>query len=184
MTYDEAGDRLLLLDAATNRLIEIRGGARALRLGPVELESPRLGPARIEGLALDRGRERVRARPPRAPHRRVPPACRRKRRRRGLEHDSIPLAEGIRGDLRGLAFDPRTRHFFILSPGLGTLYEVNETGRGVGAIDVSALDLREPGGMVLAPSGDPTDDPAARSLYVAVAGGSRKRRAAMSPRSR
>jgi hypothetical protein len=74
--------------------------------------------------------------------------------------------------VRGLAFDPGTGHLFMLA-GTRTLYETSGTGALLSTHDVSEAGLRAPGGMVVAPSGDQTDDPSEQSLYIADAGSGR-----------
>ena len=73
------------------------------------------------------------------------------------------------GDPRGLAFDPTTGHLHLLSPSEEKLYEVTRTGATVATRSLLQSDcgLRNPQGMVFAPSGDLTDDPARMSLYAA-----------------
>jgi hypothetical protein len=74
---------------------------------------------------------------------------------------------GVAADaLRGLAFEPATGHLFVLSD-TRTLLELGGSGELVRSHDVSEARLRNPGGMVFAPSGDQTDDPASHSLYIA-----------------
>jgi hypothetical protein len=71
--------------------------------------------------------------------------------------------------LRGVAFEPRTKHLFILA-GTRTLYETTASGELVRTHDISEARLRNPGGMVVAPSGDQTDAPSIQSLYIADTG--------------
>jgi hypothetical protein len=73
---------------------------------------------------------------------------------------------GLTG-LKGIARDPETGHFHILSRRDKRLYELNENGLIVAYRDLSGMDLVNPGGMVFALSGDLTDDPTAMSLYIA-----------------
>jgi uncharacterized protein YjiK len=71
---------------------------------------------------------------------------------------------------RGLAFDPTTGHLQVVNPAEQELYELSQTGQVVTTRNLVALDLSDPQGMVFAPSGDSTDDPATMSLYVANRG--------------
>ncbi len=71
--------------------------------------------------------------------------------------------------LEGLAFDPGSGHLYLRG-GTRTLYETSSTGELLLTYDISVVRLRNPGGMVVAPTGDQTDDPSAQSLYVADAG--------------
>src|SRR5262245_33282579 len=90
----------------------------------------------------------------------------------GIESATVSYHElfGIPADqVRGMAFDPSSRHLFLLA-GSQTLYETSATGELLLTHDISAARLRSPGGMVVAPTGDQTDDPAAQSLYIADGG--------------
>ena len=71
---------------------------------------------------------------------------------------------------RGLALDPNTGHFHVLSTDEKMLYELTEAGLLVATRDLSAFKLNDPQGMVFAPSGDLTDDPSQLSLYIADSG--------------
>ncbi len=68
---------------------------------------------------------------------------------------------------RGLAFDPATRHLHLVSPAEQELVELTLTGQVVAYRDLSGFHISNPQGMVFAPSGDQTDDPAEMSLYLA-----------------
>ncbi len=71
---------------------------------------------------------------------------------------------------RGIAFNPNTNHLYVFSAAKQMLYELTEAGQVVSIRDLSPLALRDPQGMVFAPSGDLTDDPALMSLYIADSG--------------
>ena len=73
-------------------------------------------------------------------------------------------------DLRGLAFDSSTHRFYVLDARARVVYELGEGGEMLRGFDLGAVRLQDPGGLVLAPSGDLTDDPARTSLYIADAG--------------
>ena len=68
--------------------------------------------------------------------------------------------------LQGLAFDPTTGDLLTLGGAL-TLYRISATGALLESQDISSAHLRNPAGLVFAPTGDLTDDPSAHSLYVA-----------------
>ncbi len=70
-------------------------------------------------------------------------------------------------DLRGIAFNPRDGHLYVMSPDEERLYELTAAGRVIGFRDLTPVGIRSPQGMVFAPSGDATDDPSVVSLYVA-----------------
>gem|GEM_PF-1206202 len=73
-------------------------------------------------------------------------------------------------DPRGLALDPTTGHLHILNATGQALYELTQTGQLVTIRDLTEFGLAEPRGIVFAPSGDLTDDPAQMSLYLAEKG--------------
>lgn len=85
------------------------------------------------------------------------------------EISRVPLA-GLPG-LRGLAFDAANGNLYVLSPAGQTLYELSPTGRVIATRDLTTFGLKDPQGMVFAPSGDLTDDPSQMSLYIADSGG-------------
>ena len=89
----------------------------------------------------------------------------------GLAEASVTAVslQGLRG-LRGLAWHPGRGHLFAISPETEQLVEVTVAGQVVAKRDLSGFGLRQPQGMVFAPSGDQTDDPAELSLYVADSG--------------
>lgn len=69
--------------------------------------------------------------------------------------------------VRGLAFDPATRHLHLVSPAEQKLVEFTPTGQVMAYRELSGFHLSNPQGLVFAPSGDQTDDPAEMSLYLA-----------------
>jgi hypothetical protein len=71
---------------------------------------------------------------------------------------------------RGLAFDPTTSHLHLVIPADHNLVEVTQSGQLVATRDLSGFHIGSPRGMVFAPSGDQTDDPAQVSLYLADSG--------------
>jgi DNA-binding beta-propeller fold protein YncE len=81
----------------------------------------------------------------------------------------VDLRELGVSDLRGLAFNPRDGHLYLLSRARQTLYEITIDGQLVAMRDLGEIraTLSDPQAMVFAPSGDQTDDPAQMSLYVA-----------------
>jgi uncharacterized protein YjiK len=72
-------------------------------------------------------------------------------------------------DVRGLAFDPSTGHLQLR--GGDSLYELTTAGEVVAVRDLAGFDLVNPEGMVIAPSGDQTDETSTTSVYVADSGG-------------
>jgi uncharacterized protein YjiK len=70
------------------------------------------------------------------------------------------------GELSGLAFNASTHHLYVLNGSQRQLYELTETGQVISVLDLSDLHLLDPRGMIFAPNGDPTDDPASVNLYI------------------
>jgi DNA-binding beta-propeller fold protein YncE len=87
-----------------------------------------------------------------------------------VQRMALPIHSG--NLLRGLAYDPVSKHLFVLNPTEQLLIELSVDGQPMARYDLSAMPLANPRGMVFAPSGDPTDAPAQTSLYV-VDGSSR-----------
>ena len=84
-----------------------------------------------------------------------------------------PLSDRIAAtDLRGLALNPSNRHLYTVSPQAQTLYELTQQGKLVNSYRFADVDLTELKGMVFAPSGDRTDDPARMSLFLLTSNGS------------
>jgi len=81
----------------------------------------------------------------------------------------ITLAS-IASNFTGLAVDARTGHLFVLASATRTLWELDASGSPIATRDLTTAGLHDPRGMVLAPSGDPTDPSAQLSLYIADAG--------------
>jgi hypothetical protein len=67
---------------------------------------------------------------------------------------------------RGLAIDPGTGNLFVFGTNSRRLYELSGNGELLAVHDVAPIGLGVPSAMVFAPSGDPTDDDAATSLYL------------------
>ena len=78
----------------------------------------------------------------------------------------IDLEDDVLIDLRGIAFNPADEHLYLLSPSEHKLHELTTAGTLIANHDLSHIDIVRPQGMVFAPSGDPTDDPAEMGLYI------------------
>lgn len=70
-------------------------------------------------------------------------------------------------ELRGIALNPTSGRFQLLSPSAQLLYEVTAKGEVVATRDVKGLGLNDPQALVFAPSGDQTDSASQISLFVA-----------------
>jgi Carbohydrate binding domain/SdiA-regulated len=71
---------------------------------------------------------------------------------------------------RNVAGDPATGHTFVLDLAAGQLLELGTSGNTISIRSVEELGLISVQGMVIAPSGDQTDDPDATSLFISDAG--------------
>jgi hypothetical protein len=169
LAFDSRHRRALLLDHA-DRLLEVKVDADgdldprtlvrrdALRLDLRDPQGMSVDPASGNVFILDAAQPRLV---------RVEPAA-------DGSFDAAAISEvdlrpgGVTA-VRGLAIDPSTGHVHLR--GEQTLYELTVNGEIEAARDLAGLDLVNPQGMVFAPSGDQTDDPAQPSLYVADSGG-------------
>ncbi len=171
MAFDNKANRLLLINSSAKRLIELMVGSDG-KLDPSALTSHKVhhfGIQNPQGMTVD----------PESGHLFILDATGPRLVRVEPEPDGgfdnaliskIDLQLTDVGDLRGLALDPTSGHFYVLSPIEQKLYELTLRGQVVAARDLSELDIRELQGMVFAPSGDLTDDPLEASLYIADSG--------------
>ena len=182
VAYDRHGERLLMLDVASRSLHAIPVGADGEFASDrvVRLEAPRVGPLRSVGMTvdpatgevfvLDRLLRRILRFTPAAPDAGAEALA------AVPEARTIALGPLAPIDLNGLAFDPVSGHLFTLDPVRRVVHELGVDGSHVASYDVSAIRLSDPQGMVFAPSGDQTDDPATLSLFVADPGTPASRR--------
>lgn len=70
------------------------------------------------------------------------------------------------GHLRGIAYNPHNDHLYVGAPDRDRIYELTTGGRLVAELDLAGLSLNDMRNLVVAPSGDTTDDPGLMSLYV------------------
>jgi uncharacterized protein YjiK len=169
MAYDARRSRLLFLGDA-RQLLEVPVGGSG-ELDPARLsrhDAGRLGFSSPQGMAVDPASGVVfivDADVPRIV--RVEPQA-----DGGFDEaatSDLDLRPSGIGDVRGLAFDPSTGHLQLR--GGESLYELTTAGEVVAVRDLAGFDLVRPEGMVIAPSGDQTDEPSATSVYVADRGG-------------
>lgn len=81
---------------------------------------------------------------------------------------TVDLASVTRAP-RGLAIHPVNGHFFVLA-GTGSLVELDDSGRILTSRDLATVGLNDPRAVVIAPTGDSTDDASLLSAYVVDAG--------------
>ncbi|MEO5985450.1 MAG: hypothetical protein ABIW50_08970, partial [Candidatus Limnocylindria bacterium] len=82
---------------------------------------------------------------------------------------SVIRLSGVEEPVSGLAVAP-DGNLFTLDVDATTIYEFRADGTLLATRDINDDGLRAPQGLVLAPSADPTDDPAKQNLYVADGG--------------
>ena len=146
MAFDEVGNRLLVLQHDSNRLIEIKAGPDGVPGSGVStnIDAAHFDLADPQGMAIDPiggdlyildtvWSEVLRIKPDPI---------------RGFEQPeitTIPLwPHGLDTfELRGITFDPATGHLHILDPKEQRLYEVKTTGVIAANRDLSGLGLRE-----------------------------------------
>ena len=178
IVFDAKHRRLFFFEATTSELVEVWLGpdssvgleevARlsASELGLVEPRGMAVDPSGESLYVFDRAREMIvqldlrgdleRAAPVHLSDHRVSTVV--------LEARGLPA-------LGGLAYDPSSHHFLILSSSLASLYEFSDTGDLVGSHDVSDLELVDPVRLLFArSSADLTDDLSVMHLYLADGG--------------
>ena len=69
--------------------------------------------------------------------------------------------------LRGLAYNAQTDRFYTLDTQTQTIYELTKSGQTVRRLSISSVGLKNPQGIVIAPTADPTDDPELVDLFIA-----------------
>lgn len=88
----------------------------------------------------------------------------------GAETSTIDLgASGIVSP-RSLAFNPSTGTLHVVVPAEQKLIELSQSGEVLARRDLAEFGLKDPQGMVFAPSGDQTDDPSQINLFLADSG--------------
>jgi len=171
LTFDAKRPRLLILDSQKRELVAIPAGADA-SLAPqreVHFRVEHFGVVDPQGLAVDPASGRLFVLDREGPWLlRVDPD------EQG-DFDAAAVSRVDFGrvdlsDLRGFAYDRTTGHLHVLTGPKWTLSELTEEGELVATRDLSGSGLFDPRGIVFAPSGDMTDEPAKESLYVADAG--------------
>ena len=164
LAFDPTDDLIILIDADGGTLSGLSGQSLRSTSGALFPEAPvALGPALGEpvGLTVDPDSGRVFVLDGAGPSvtivDQVPT----------LSQATVVALAGLAGrDLVGLAFDPADGHLYTAESDGSQLYEVDLTGALIDTHDLGAAGLTRPTGMVLAPSGDSTDDPSVMSLYV------------------
>jgi hypothetical protein len=171
MTFDSQANRLLLYEGATEELIEIRAGADG-QLDPGTLTrypAQSYGVQNARGMAVDPQSGQLIILDASGPRLvRVEPDA-----GQGFGQVTVTVVDLEQTGLvepQGLAIDPNSGHLHIASPSEQKLYELTQSGQEIAYRDLSEFDLSNPQGMVIAASGDPTDNPSELSLYLADSG--------------
>jgi hypothetical protein len=82
----------------------------------------------------------------------------------------ISLATPKRAQLRGLAYEPSSGHYFTFDGRAKILYELDRAGQRVMSYDLVEMNLTNLQGLVSAPSADRTDDPSMTDLFLTDSG--------------
>jgi len=167
VAYDSLVGRLLLLRAAGNQLLDVREDANG-NIDPQTLTRyniNRWGLQDPQGMAVDANGVLYILDAAGPSLLRVQPGAGGDLRTASVSQINLSLVAP-----RGIAFDPTTGTLHVMALGEQRLYELSSTGDVLGVRDISSLGLQNTQGMVFAPSGDQTDDPARMSLFVAEAG--------------
>jgi uncharacterized protein YjiK len=69
-------------------------------------------------------------------------------------------------DAQGLSLNPTNGHLYFLSPSQQKAYEISTSGQVVTVFDLAPFSLTDPQSLVVASSGDRTDEPTIMSLYI------------------
>jgi uncharacterized protein YjiK len=171
VAFDNRVGRLLILHSSANQLLEVQEDANGnldLRtltrhnIQSFDLQDP-------QGMAFDEARGVLYILDAAGPRIvRVEPGADGSFERAGVS--TIDLVSSGLTAPRGLAFEPGTGNLHVMVPTAQKLYEVTLSGEVVAERDLAEFGLKDPQGMVFAPSGDQTDDPSQVSLFLADSG--------------
>jgi hypothetical protein len=171
LAYDNQARRMLLLRPDTKWLLEVPEGSDG-RPNPARMlrhDTKRFGLQKPQGITIEPASGDVLILDSIGPRiLRIHPAP------GGSLEGAVVSAVDLRATgvvaPRGMAFDPSTGHLHLFSPSDQKLVELTQAGEPVATRDLSVFHFDNPQGMVFAPSGDQTDDPAQMSLYLADSG--------------
>jgi uncharacterized protein YjiK len=163
VAFDLSGSRLLMLDAAgALAAVPTRPDGRLDPAAPRRALAGALGLSKPKGMTVDPTSGRLYILDAAGP--RIVSFVPGSGQRVQIDLHGLGVA-----DLRGLAFNQRDGHLYLLSPARQALFELDATGQLLATRDLVSPDFKliDPQAMVFAPSGDQTDDPAQLSLYIA-----------------
>src|SRR5574341_1075445 len=171
VTFDNHLGRLLIIQSSANQLLEVQEGAAG------NLDSSTLtrydvkyfGLQNPQGMAVDAATGYLYILDAVGPRLlRVQPRA--DGSFEGAEVSVVDLGSSGIVSPRGLAFDPNTGNLHVVIPAEQKLVELTQSGEVVTTRDLTEFGLKDPQGMVFAPSGDQTDDPSQISLFLADSG--------------
>jgi hypothetical protein len=171
VALDNQTGRLLILHSSANQLLEVQEDATGNldvktltrhNIGHFDLQNP-------QGLAFDAARGVLYILDAEGPH-----VLRVESKVDGSFEGAgvtvINLASTGLGFPRGLAFEPGTGNLHVIMPGEQKLIELSLGGELMATRDLTEFGLKNPQGMVFAPSSDQTDDPSHFNLFLADSG--------------
>jgi uncharacterized protein YjiK len=171
VAFDNRVGRLLILHSSANQLLEVREDANG-NLDPKTLTQYNIGHFGLQdpqGMAFDAAREVLYILDAAGPRLvRVEPGAHGSFEESGIS--IIDLGPSGLGAVRGLAFELGTGNLHVMVPAEQKLYELTLSGEVVAERDLTEFGLKDPQGMVFAPSSDQTDDPSQFSLFLADSG--------------
>ncbi len=173
ISFDEQTNELLLVDADSQKLFRIK----------VEVETAVANPAitvtslaslsldNINGLTIDTAREQlvfldndkqqlVRL----TTHQQLDSDN--KAVVKANDTSRVGLSQLNAAKLQGLSFNPQNGNYYLLNPAEQKVYELTSAGQLVTTFDLADLGITSPQSLVLAPTGDATDDPTNMSIYI------------------
>ncbi len=180
VVVDSQSENLLLLNPETQELVQIKlpsSDSFAEALPVVErFDMSAYGVHKAQGMTLDRDTNRLFILDAQTLQIIVITADSRGRFDGGDEAvksgrvQQIPLPQLQGTTLRGLAFDPYSKHLYVLDTTNQMLVELSDKGAVISQRSLTFLELANSQAMVFGPSSDLTDDPKITNLYLADAG--------------
>ena len=171
VAFDNRVGRLLILPGSANQLLEVREDANG-NLDPSTLTRHNISHFELhdpQGMAFDTARGVLYILDVAGP-RIVRVELGVDGSFEGAGISIVDLGSSGLGAVRGLAFEPGTGNLHVMVPAEQKLYELTLSGEVVAERDLTEFGLKDPQGMVFAPSGDQTDDPSQVNLFLADSG--------------
>jgi DNA-binding beta-propeller fold protein YncE len=173
LAFDDMFNRLLLFDAASSELVELKAGPdgrldsmpQAItrhQMGQLGLQAPQgltVDPANGNLFFLDSAALQI-----------VRLAPEPDGTFDGAVISRVDLTPADLVDPRGLALNPSNAHLYLLNSVDQRLYELNQTGQVAAILGLPPSEFVDPQGLVFALSGDATDEPSIINFYIADTG--------------